>query len=92
MRLNESEVEIIKETLGAVFCSPKIYLFGSRAKKDGRGGDIDLFVIAQNVSYTQKIKALAKLKNRLHKPVDIVLHRDFDRAIEKEALKGIELT
>ena len=91
MRLKESEVSIIKETLSAVFGSPRIYLFGSRTNEHGRGGDIDLFVVAQNSSYAQKIEALAKLKNRLHKPVDIVLHRDFDREIEKAALKGVEL-
>ncbi len=33
----------------------------------------------------------AKLKFLLKKPVDVVLHKDFNKEIEKEALKGIQL-
>jgi endonuclease/exonuclease/phosphatase (EEP) superfamily protein YafD len=33
----------------------------------------------------------AKLKELLHKPVDIVFHSNFDRVIEEEALKGVRL-
>ena len=91
MRLNEKEVSLIKSTLVAVFGDVKIYLFGSRVDESKKGGDIDLFVISNNATFANKIKASAKLKRVLHKPVDLVLHKDFNRAIEKEALKGILL-
>ncbi len=38
--------------------------------------------------FEKRIKLEAKLKNLLGKPVDVVVSRDFDRSIEKEALKG----
>ena len=91
MRLKEQEIEIIKETINNIFGEATIYLFGSRVHHNKKGGDIDLFVIAQENSLKLKIEALAKLKRALHKPVDIVLHRDFNREIEQEALKGVIL-
>ena len=91
MRLKEQEIEIIKETINNIFGEATIYLFGSRVHHNKKGGDIDLFIIAQENSLKLKIEALAKLKRALHKPVDIVLHRDFNQDIEQEALKGIIL-
>jgi predicted nucleotidyltransferase len=89
MRLSKKEITIIKEIIEDIFIEPTVYLFGSRLDESKRGGDIDLFIIAQDSSLEQKIKALARLKRALHKPVDIVLHKDFSREIEKEALKGV---
>ena len=91
MRLSKKEVEIIRDTISSIFGEATIYLFGSRVDETKIGGDIDLFVISDNATFSNKIKALSKLKMLLHKPVDIVLHRDFNRDIEKEALKGIKL-
>ncbi len=91
MRLKKQEVEIIKETIANIFGEATIYLFGSRVQHNKKGGDIDLFIVAKENSFKQKIEALAKLKRALHKPIDIVLHRDFNREIEQEALRGIVL-
>ncbi len=91
MRLKKQEIEIIKETITNIFGKATIYLFGSRVHHNKKGGDIDLFIIAEENSFKLKIEALSKLKRVLHKPVDIVLHRDFNREIEQEALKGIIL-
>jgi len=91
LRLSTQTIKHIKQTFKEVFGNGNIYLFGSRVDDTERGGDIDLFIIAQDSSLEQKIKALARLKRALHKPVDIVLHRDFSREIEKEALKGVIL-
>lgn len=91
MRLKKQEIEKIKKIITDIFGEATIYLFGSRVHHNKKGGDIDLFVIADENSLKLKIEALAKLKRALHKPVDIVLHRDFNRDIEQEALKGIIL-
>jgi predicted nucleotidyltransferase len=91
MRLNSKEIEIIKEVIPQYIKSAKVYLFGSRLDDTKKGGDIDLFIVSPTKSYAIKIKIRAKLKQLLGKPVDIVFHRDFNRAIEKEALKGVEL-
>ena len=93
MRLREKEVSVIKSTIKNIFGEVQLYLFGSRVDDSKKGGDIDLFVIAKDSSnlFEKKIKALAKRKILLHKPVDIVLHQDFKREIEQQALKGIRL-
>jgi predicted nucleotidyltransferase len=91
MRLKEQEVNIIKEIITNFFDDVTIYLFGSRLDMSKKGGDIDLFIISSDENLLEKkIKTLAKLQRLLHKPVDIVLHKDFNRDIEQEALKGIQ--
>ncbi len=91
MRLSKKEQNIIKDTMVSIFGEVTIYLFGSRMDISKKGGDIDLFVVSNNATFINKIKALSKLKMLLHKPVDIVLHKDFTREIEKEGLRGIKL-
>ena len=91
MRLTEREKESIKSVVHSIFGDAKVYLFGSRLDDTKKGGDIDLFVITDTPSLEKKLEALAKLKRVLHKPVDLVLHKDFNRSIEQEALQGCEL-
>jgi len=90
MRLSKKEIAKIKSIIESIFDNPTIYLFGSRLKNIKKGGDIDLYVISKDNKnlYEKKIKAIAKLQNELKKPVDIVVHKDFNRIIEQEALKG----
>ena len=90
MRLTEKEIKTIKDIVLDVFGESEIRIFGSRLNENKKGGDIDIFVIPKNREnlFKKKIKAAAKLENLLFKPVDIVVHYDFNREIEKEALKG----
>ena len=89
MRLSKKEVETIKKVINEFFIKPDIYLFGSRLDTSKKGGDIDLFIISKDKDLLRKkVKAIARLERILNKPVDIVLHRDFQRVIEQEALKG----
>ena len=93
MRLSQKEVKKIKKIVTTNFEMADVYLFGSRIKHNKQGGDIDLFIIADNSLdlYEKKIKTKAKLQRALNKPIDIVIHKDFNRTIEKEALKGVKL-
>jgi len=90
MRLEKYERDIILDTLENIFGTMNVSLFGSRVDNTKKGGDIDLFVLPQENSslYEKKIKATAKLERLLHKPVDIVVHKNFDRTIEKEILRS----
>ncbi len=92
IRLTQKEIKIIKEVIYEVFNESEIYIFGSRIKEK-TGGDIDIFVIPKNRDnlFEKKILASVKIENRLFKPVDIVVHYDFNRLIEKEAMKGIKI-
>ena len=94
MRLTPEETETIKCTLDEIFGESEIILFGSRLDDNLKGGDIDLFIIPREPTnlLSKKIKALARLERRLSKPVDLLIHKDFDREIEKEALGGVRLS
>jgi predicted nucleotidyltransferase len=93
MRLKNKEIEIIKDTIQNYFGKSRVYLFGSRLDDSKKGGDIDLFVISEVKEnlYELKIKTKAKLKSLLNKPIDLIVHRDFSRKLEQEALQGMEL-
>jgi predicted nucleotidyltransferase len=57
-----------------------------------RGGDIDIFVICnKKIDLETKLKAKIELQDKLLTPVDIVISKDKNRMIEKEALKGVRL-
>ena len=95
MRLSNQEINSIKEAFKEVFGDGKIFLFGSRVDDSKKGGDIDLYLIPKNKSYTlkQKIKFLVKLDEYIgEQKIDVIISKDRDKYIEKEALKsGIEL-
>jgi len=92
IRLNNKEIDIIKNSITQIFGETEIYIFGSRLKEK-KGGDIDIFIILQNKEnlFEKKLKTLVLLEKQLFKPVDLVVHKNFDRIIEKEALKGIKI-
>ena len=92
IRLTQEELEIINKTAREVFGECEVYIFGSRLK-DKKGGDIDIFIISNYKSswFRKKIKLAAKLENLLGKSVDVVVSKDKERVIEKEALKGTRI-
>ena len=93
IRLHPEEVKVIKKIILDVFGNSDIYIFGSRVDLNKRGGDVDIFVIPQNYEnlYEKRIKAKIFLKEALFRNIDIVIHKDFNNLIEKEALKGIKI-
>ena len=94
MRLSNKEVEIIQEKIATVFGDTIVYLFGSRVDDTKQGGDIDLYIIPKvdNDIFKKKMKIKTILEDALYKPVDIVIAKNENRLIEKEALKGLRLS
>ncbi len=92
LRLSKWEIETIKAVAKEVFGECRVFIFGSRVR-DKKGGDIDIFVIPKDKTnlFKKEIKMASKLENLLGKPVDIVVSRNLDREIEKEAIKGVEI-
>ncbi len=92
IRLSEKEIKTIKDLAEEIFGKCEVYIFGSRLKEK-KGGDIDIFVIPNKKEklFKKRIKLEAKLEGLLGKPVDVVVSRDFNRPIEKEALKGVRI-
>jgi len=99
MRISKQYINVIKEiTIETFGIDTKVYLFGSRVDDNKKGGDIDLY-IDKNFSkdfelmYNKKIEFLTKLDLSLgEQKIDVVISKDKNRSIEKEAIKtGIEL-
>ncbi|WP_151900701.1 nucleotidyltransferase family protein [Sulfurimonas hydrogeniphila] len=95
MRLTDDEVNLIKKAFFETFKDGKIYLFGSRVDDTKRGGDIDLYIVPKNHDELRKKKIdfLVKLDEYIgEQKIDVVIAKDLNRLIEKEALRtGIEL-
>ncbi len=93
MRVSKKEIELIKNMVKTIFGETIIYLFGSRMDDTKKGGDIDLYIIPKiNESiFKKKIKIKIMLEDVLFKPVDIIIAKDKNRLIEKEAMKGMRL-
>ena len=93
MRLQPSEIAQIREAILKEFGKSEIYIFGSQLDKSKRGGDIDIFVVPSSrdnlLNKESKVKFL--LEERLLKPIDILIHSDFNREIEQIALDGIKI-
>ena len=92
MRLEEWEVKEIKRSLREVFGeNAKVYLFGSRIDNKKKGGDIDLFVEADNIDYEKEKEFWILLQERLgEQKIDIVYNKN-KFLIERIAKKGILL-
>ncbi len=91
MRLSTKEIELIKIKVKIIFGESIVYLFGSRVDDTKRGGDIDLYIVPNTNDnlFKKKIKIKTILEDVLYKPVDVVVAKDKDRLIEKEAMQGI---
>lgn len=76
----------------------EVYLFGSRVDDSKKGGDIDLYIIPEHKSnaeqlYNKKIKFLVALHLAIgEQKVDVIIAKDKNRLIEKEARRtGVKL-
>ena len=92
MRLEEWEINEIKKSLREVFGeNAKVYLFGSRIDDRKKGGDIDLYVEADNIDYEKEKEFWILLQERLgEQKIDIIYNKN-KFLIEKVAKKGILL-
>ena len=95
MRLRKDEIELIKEEIKKLIDSD-IYIFGSRTDDKKSGGDVDIFIIPkERLNAKQRVKLANEIKINLEYelmlPVDVVISKDLNRSIEKEAIKGIKI-
>lgn len=90
MRLQETQIQAIKESFQEIFHEGRISLFGSRVHDEKRGGDIDLFLEVPNKDelFIKRIQFLARIKRRIgEQRIDVVFDEDPTRPIEQEARK-----
>ena len=74
MRLQEHEIKSIHKVVSAFDKNAKIYLFGSRVDDKKRGGDIDLLLISNILSFRDKRRIRVGLHEKLgEQKIDIVI-------------------
>ena len=96
VRLSDQQIKAIKDAVQQIFGNEaKVYIFGSRAVSDKKGGDIDIMVLAPDLQdkYKKKIQLLTELYKRLgERKIDLIITDSIKSDIEKEAVeKGVLL-
>ncbi len=88
LRLTESEIKIIKQTVQALDDQSKIYLFGSRVDSSKKGGDIDLLILSKKLNYDDKLHLKMQLFERIgEQKIDIVIAKDTNDPFVRIAFK-----
>ena len=94
MRINATELQAIRAPLGAVDPRGSIYLFGSRAGNQRRGGDIDLFLEATKpIDLKTTLLLQYRLSAACDTKVDLLVKSpaDDDQPIHQIARLGVKL-
>jgi predicted nucleotidyltransferase len=79
MRLTQNEISVIKKNILDFDADAKIYLFGSRANDNDKGGDIDILVISGKIGFNEKIKIKTGIFNEIEEQkLDLVIKKDFN--------------
>ncbi|SFP06632.1 nucleotidyltransferase family protein [Hydrogenimonas thermophila] len=93
MRLEQYELDAIRESFIKNFQKGKVYLFGSRVDENKKGGDIDLYIdLGDNVDLKEVMKMKQDFKLDIYdkigeQKIDIVISKDKQSSIVQEALK-----
>ena len=93
MRLTDSEQRALVDAITAVDPDAQIWLHGSRARDDARGGDIDLLVMSQRIGLKEKLDVLARLHAVLgERKIDVTITRNQQRPFARLAIaSGVRL-
>ncbi|MCK9282620.1 MAG: nucleotidyltransferase domain-containing protein [Melioribacteraceae bacterium] len=79
MRLSKEEIEIIKKSVLDIDPNALIKLFGSRTDDTKLGGDIDLLLISDKLSFHDKLTILVNMKKYLgERKIDIIIFNKTD--------------
>jgi predicted nucleotidyltransferase len=90
MRLTASEVTAIREEIGRLDPKAEVYLFGSRADDTARGGDVDLLVISETLSFRDELRLRGRILDRIGwQQLDLVVRRR-DQVNEPLAAMALE--
>jgi len=76
MRLSNTEITFIKNSLNQFITDYQLYLFGSRTDPNKKGGDIDLLLTVKNKPeiLAAKHKILAEIKSAIgDQKIDLVI-------------------
>jgi predicted nucleotidyltransferase len=86
MRLEEFERHLILQTIREFAPDAEIRLFGSRVDDSRKGGDIDLLVISEGLTYRDKLLIRSRLKEKLgERKIDLIITKTPESAFLKSA-------
>lgn len=93
MRLDEKEREAITSSIRKLDPDAEIYLFGSRCDPKKRGGDIDLLIISQVLTSSDKLAILRMIFEHIgEQKIDLVIAQNTTDPFVRLALNtGIKL-
>ena len=92
MRLTVEEQQVIREVVADTDPQAEVYLFGSRARDEDRGGDIDLLIMSQRIGPNERRRMKLRLMDGLgERKIDLVVAKDtvqpFVRIAQAEGVR-----
>jgi predicted nucleotidyltransferase len=86
MRLDDFEQHFILQMVREFDPNAEIRLFGSRVDDNRKGGDIDLLVISETLTYPDKLLIRSRLKEKLGaRKIDLIITKKPESAFVKSA-------
>lgn len=79
MRINKNEIRIIKSSILSKDKNAKVFLFGSRTDDSKKGGDIDILILSDKISFVDIIDIKVSIFKHLEEQkIDIVVAKRLD--------------
>jgi predicted nucleotidyltransferase len=76
MRLTTAEITAIREEIGRLDTQAEVYLYGSRVDDTARGGDVDLLVVSDTLSFRDVLRLRTGILDRIGwQQLDLVVRR-----------------
>lgn len=93
MRLTEFEVDAIKECIYQFDPDAKIILFGSRVDDTKKGGDIDLLVLSEKITKSERRRIKINLYDKIgEQKIDMIITPEITSAFHRIAIsEGLQL-
>ncbi len=77
MRLTKKEIATINAVIAKYDKFAEVHLFGSRIDDKKKGGDIDLLVFSDNLTFDDNLKIKVEIKEVLgDQKIDLIITRD----------------
>ena len=93
MRITEIEKKVIIEAVNNIDPNAKVWLFGSRADSNKKGGDIDIGILSSKIDVMEEIQIRQNICDKIgEQKIDLVVSKDGLQAFfEHIVTKGVLL-